>query len=109
MPLTTLDPSHLTQLVNYPADDVSKLARSLRGKSVSEDRQQVFKDYHDVISAAGDPSEARGVSEELCFVPRGGRRGHAVGPNLAAMVNRGRESVLFNVLVPNGEVDPQEL
>jgi putative heme-binding domain-containing protein len=32
-----------------------------------------------------------------------------VGPNLAAMVSRGMESVLFNVLVPNGEVDPKFL
>ena len=32
-----------------------------------------------------------------------------VGPNLAAMVSRGRESLLFNILVPNGEVDPRFL
>jgi putative heme-binding domain-containing protein len=33
--------------------------------------------------------------------------GHAVGPNLAAMVNRGGEAVLYNVIAPNAEVDPR--
>src|SRR5262249_36488844 len=33
--------------------------------------------------------------------------GHQVGPNLASMVSRGTESVLFNVIAPNAEVDPR--
>lgn len=108
VPLSTLDPSHLAQLVNYPADEVSKLARTLRGKTSSDDRLQVFKDYHDVISAAGDPAAGKLVFQKNCAsCHEVAGTGTAVGPNLAAMVNRGRESLLFNVLVPNGEVDPK--
>jgi putative heme-binding domain-containing protein len=36
-----------------------------------------------------------------------GSVGHQVGPNLASMVSRGLETVLFNVLAPNAEVDPR--
>jgi putative heme-binding domain-containing protein len=35
--------------------------------------------------------------------------GHAIGPNLAAMQNRGAETILTNVLEPNREVNPQYL
>jgi putative heme-binding domain-containing protein len=34
---------------------------------------------------------------------------NTLGPNLASMVSRGTEAMLFNVLVPNGEVDPRYL
>jgi putative heme-binding domain-containing protein len=35
--------------------------------------------------------------------------GNEIGPNLASMISRGAESVLFNILAPNGEVDPRYL
>jgi putative heme-binding domain-containing protein len=35
--------------------------------------------------------------------------GHELGPNLAAMKNRGPETILLNVLDPNREVNPQFL
>ncbi len=108
VPLGTLDPSHLTQLVNYPAEDVSNMARALRGQGISADRLQVFQDYRDAIAADGDPTRGKLVFQKNCASCHElAGNGAAVGPNLAAMVNRGRESLLFNVLVPNGEVDPK--
>ena len=35
--------------------------------------------------------------------------GHPIGPNLAAIKTRGRETILVNVLDPNREVNPQYL
>jgi putative heme-binding domain-containing protein len=109
IPLTTLDPTHIARLVNYPADEVSRLARSLHGQHISADRQQVFKEYQQA-STGGDPSRGKLVFEKNCATCHElGATGNAVGPNLAAMANRGPESLLFNVLVPNGEVDPRYL
>ena len=58
----------------------------------------------------GDAAQGKLVFEKNCSTCHEiGGVGHAVGPNLAAMVNRGAESVLFNVLAPNVEADPRFL
>jgi putative membrane-bound dehydrogenase-like protein len=105
-PTSALDPSHWAQLMNYPADDVSTLARKLHGQNISSDRRQVFQDYREVLEMVGDPVAGKIVFEKQCASCHElDGTGAAVGPNLAAMASRGRESLLFNVLVPNGEVD----
>jgi putative heme-binding domain-containing protein len=110
VPLTTLDPCHVTRLLNYPSDEVSRVARALRGQGVSDDRQQVFNGYQSLARATGDPAQGRLVFEKNCAAcHQFGGVGHAVGPNLAPLANRGSESLLFNILVPNGEVDPRFL
>jgi len=35
--------------------------------------------------------------------------GQEIGPSLVSMISRGTESALFNILAPNGEVDPRFL
>jgi putative heme-binding domain-containing protein len=63
-----------------------------------------------VALASGDAAQGRQVFEKNCATCHEiGGVGSAVGPNLAAMVSRGAESVLFNVLAPNVEVDPRFL
>ena len=110
VPLTTLDPGHVARLDNFPSDKVRKGARVLRGKSVAEDRKQLFADYRRAALAQGDAAHGKIVFEKNCAVCHNlDASGQALGPNLAAMVNRGAESLLFNVLVPNGEVDPRYL
>jgi putative membrane-bound dehydrogenase-like protein len=108
--LTTLDPAHAARLENFPSDTVRTKARSLRGKAVAEDRKQVFADYRETALNSGDASRGKLVFEKNCAVCHNLDAGsQAVGPNLAAMVSRGAESLVFNVLVPNGEVDPRYL
>jgi putative heme-binding domain-containing protein len=108
--LATFDPGHMARLENYPSADVSGLARKLRGRSVAADRQQVFQDYRAAASIAGDFARGKLVFQNNCAACHVlSSAGNAVGPNLAAMANRGAESLLFNVLVPNGEVDPRYL
>jgi putative membrane-bound dehydrogenase-like protein len=110
VPLSTLDPAQAAQLENYPSPKVSELARKLRGKNVSEDRRKVFDEYKKDTLAGGDPVQGKVVFEKNCATcHQVGGTGQTLGPNLAAMVSRGMESVLFNVLVPNGEVDPKFL
>lgn len=107
--VTTLDPSHVARLQNYPSPKVREIVRKLRGQGASEDRQKVFQEYRDGGAlAAGDAAQGKLVFEKNCATCHEvGGIGHAVGPNLASMINRGAESVLFNVLLPNAEVDPR--
>jgi putative heme-binding domain-containing protein len=106
--LTTLDPAQATKLENYPSAKVRAIARKLRGQAAPEDRQKVFNDYQEVLATNGDAVLGQEVFQKNCATCHEiGGIGSAVGPNLAAMVNRGAESVLFNVLAPNQEVDPR--
>jgi putative membrane-bound dehydrogenase-like protein len=108
--ITTLDPSHVARLQNYPSAKVREIVRKLKGQGVAKDRQKVFQEYKDggVLAGGGDPAQGKLVFEKNCATCHEiGGVGHAVGPNLAAMINRGAESVLFNVLAPNAEVDPR--
>ncbi|HVT28599.1 MAG TPA: c-type cytochrome, partial [Lacipirellulaceae bacterium] len=107
--LNSLDPSHVARLQNYPSPKVRQLARKLRGQSVAKDRQKVFQEYRDGgVLAGGDPAQGKLVFEKNCATcHQVAGVGHQVGPSLATMVSRGTESVLFNVLAPNAEVDPR--
>jgi putative heme-binding domain-containing protein len=108
--LTTLFPGHVAKLENFPAEEVRQFAQSLRGESVSADRREVFDDYRDAATRNGDPVRGKVAFEKNCAtcheVAPGG---NALAPNLASVVNRGPDAMLFNVLVPNGEVDPRYL
>jgi putative heme-binding domain-containing protein len=109
-PLTTLDPSHVARMESFPSEAVRELAQSLRGQGVSRDRREIFSDYRDGIAADGNSARGKLVFEKNCSTCHELESGgSAVGPNLAAMVNRGTESLLFNILAPNGEVDPRYL
>ncbi len=108
VPLSSLDPSHFAKLQHFPSEKVRSLAKSVSGNSVAEDRRQIFQQYKETAAMAGSPAHGKELFTKNCAVCHEIEgAGHAVGPNLASMVNRGMESVLFNVLVPNGEVDPR--
>jgi putative heme-binding domain-containing protein len=109
MPLTTLDPSHISRLQNYPSPKVREIVRKLGGQGVTKDRQKLVQEYRDGGALnGGDAAQGKLVFEKNCSTCHEvAGIGHQVGPNLAAMVSRGTESVLFNVLAPNAEVDPR--
>ncbi|HEX4413624.1 MAG TPA: PVC-type heme-binding CxxCH protein [Lacipirellulaceae bacterium] len=106
--ITVLEPAQVSKLQNYPDPKVRAIVKKLGGQGMSEDRQKVFKDYHDEALAGGDATKGKAVFEKNCSTCHEvASIGHAVGPNLAAMVNRGAEAVLYNVIAPNAEVDPR--
>lgn len=108
--ITSLGPAQIGRLENYPSPKVRGIARKLHGQNVSADRQKVFNDYREVLAAKGDAEAGKQIFQKNCSVCHEvGGVGVAVGPNLSAMVNRGSESVLYNVLAPNMEVDPRFL
>lgn len=108
--ITTLDPGHVARLDNYPDETTQELARSLRGQHITADRQQVFNDYREVVLAGGDAVKGKAVFEKHCATcHKLGGVGQEIGPSLVSMISRGAESALFNILAPNGEVDPRFL
>jgi putative heme-binding domain-containing protein len=110
MPLTTLSPGQVSRLENFPADEVRQLARALRGEGVAADRRQVFQEYRDAATVTGDPAQGRQAFEKHCATCHAvATQSDTIAPNLASVVSRGAESLLFNVLVPNGEVDARYL
>ena len=108
--ITTLDPAQVSKIANYPSPKVRDIARKLSGQGVTADRQQVFEDYREIALSKGDAEQGKAVFAKNCSACHElAGVGSAVGPNLAAMVSRGMESVLLNVLAPNKEVDPRFL
>jgi putative heme-binding domain-containing protein len=83
----------------------------MSGETVPSDRRQVFDEYRDAaLAGSGDATLGKVVFEKNCSTCHAlNASADALGPNLLQMVKRGRESTLFNILVPNGEVDPRFL
>lgn len=108
IPLASLDPSHVARLQNYPSAKVKSLARKLRVEPSSGERKKILDAYLQAVLAGGDAQRGAQVFQKNCATCHEvGGAGTAVGPSLAAMVNRGTETLLFNVLNPNAEVDPR--
>ncbi len=73
-------------------------------------RADVVAAYRSALGRKGNATRGRAVFEKTCAsCHRVGDLGQEIGPNLAAMRNRGAEAILVNVLDPNREVNPQFL
>lgn len=73
-----------------------------------ENRDEIVALYRKSLSMKGDAVRGKALFEKNCSTcHRLDGIGKETGPNLAAMVNRGAEAILLNVLDPNREVNPQ--
>lgn len=70
-------------------------------------RAEIVERYRESLSIEGDASSGATVFEKNCSqCHQVGGQGNAIGPSLEAMITRGEESVLINLLDPNREVNP---
>jgi putative heme-binding domain-containing protein len=84
------------------------LADKVANKNQLSSRSEVLAAYRETLTTAGDVSRGKQVFSKICAAcHQFGGVGHAIGPNLATMRNRGPDAVLTNVLAPNQEVNPQ--
>lgn len=75
---------------------------------VPEERKLVYDAYRSVLGEPGNVARGRELFKQSCAsCHKLEDVGQAIGPNLAAMKNRGSESLLYNTLIPNQEVDPR--
>jgi putative membrane-bound dehydrogenase-like protein len=73
-------------------------------------RSDVVKAYAKALELDGDLQRGKQAFKKNCSVCHKVENvGVEIGPNLAAMQNRGPETILVNVLDPNREVNPQFL
>jgi putative membrane-bound dehydrogenase-like protein len=73
-------------------------------------RMKVVESYRPALKLEGNPKRGKVLFAKSCAICHqlpGQIKGNAVGPNLAAMANRGADAILLNLLAPNREVNPQ--
>lgn len=90
--------------------EIRELALKLAAANRPADRVEVLTAYRPALETAGDAMRGKEIFKKNCSACHKLQgQGHELGPNLAAMKNRGAEAILVNVLDPNREVNPQYL
>lgn len=103
-----LDPARLKALLEHRDEALAARAKAVLGDLEFGRRQDVVESYRDVLTMPGDVARGEVAFRKVCAAcHKIGDVGHEIGPNLAALQNRGAESILLNVLDPNREVNPQ--
>jgi putative membrane-bound dehydrogenase-like protein len=100
-------PGHWQWLSTHSDPQLRERAVQL-GQSLRGNRQEILQQYQPALEMEGDVSRGQKVFQKICAnCHQLQGQGFAIGPNLAAMRNRGSEAILSNVMVPNAEVNPQ--
>jgi putative membrane-bound dehydrogenase-like protein len=111
-----LDPARAKSLTEHRNQQIRELAREAlesRGAATREEREKVIASYREVMTKNSDANSASAERGKLAFrktcaaCHKLDDFGHVVGPDLAAIGNRGAEAILLAVLDPNREVNPQ--
>ena len=103
-----LNLTRLAELKPILSDKRAQQIDSILLRPGSSDRAKLIKEYSAALTIDGDATKGRQVFNKHCTVCHQlNGEGHAIGPNLVAMKNRGSEAILVNILNPNAEVNPQ--
>lgn len=105
---TDIDASHIELIKKHADKGVARVANELFENTAR--RADVVEQYRPVLEKPGDLTRGKVFFAKKCAACHKVEGvGHELGPNLAAMKNRGAEAILLNVLDPNREVNPQYL
>jgi putative heme-binding domain-containing protein len=105
-----LEPGRLKMLSAHPDAAIGSRAQKLLAQTSGAAREKVVADYRPALETTGDAERGKLAFKKTCAAcHKLDGVGHEIGPNLAAMRNRGPETILLNVLDPNREVNPQYL
>jgi putative heme-binding domain-containing protein len=108
IPATDIDPGRLKVLEGHSNPAVGTQAARVAKLLKLGRRADVVKAYEKALTMKGDAPRGKALFEKVCAAcHRMEGVGHEIGPNLAALQNRGAETILLNVLDPNREVNPQ--
>jgi putative heme-binding domain-containing protein len=100
--------SELEQLRQHPDGAIRAHATKVLPKLENADRAALIAQYAAALTLSANHKRGAELFQKQCATcHKLGGIGHELGPNLAAMKNRGREAILVNVLDPNREVNPQ--
>jgi putative membrane-bound dehydrogenase-like protein len=105
-----VDPGRVQLLASFPDAEIRRRAKRVFAAGVDEARAAVVAKYRPAMAAAGDVERGRAVFRKQCAAcHRLEQFGTAVGADLSAIGDRGKEAVLLNILDPNREVKPHYL
>lgn len=108
IPALDLEPARVKLLESNADPAIRNRAKQLAAKLQLGRRQDVLDAYKPALTLAGDAGRGKMHFQKVCAAcHRLENVGNEIGANLAAIQNRGADAILFNVLDPNREVNPQ--
>ncbi|MFI4874662.1 MAG: PVC-type heme-binding CxxCH protein [Blastopirellula sp. JB062] len=103
-----LDLAMLNAMKSLVSDQLGERIEALAAPADQSHRNAIVQEYRSALQMSGDRKRGEAVFLKNCAsCHQLNGKGHPIGPNLAAMKNRGPEAILTNVLNPNLEVNPQ--
>jgi putative membrane-bound dehydrogenase-like protein len=111
VPVTEIDPATREALLRLPDAPLHERAeRLLKATTPAADRAEVLQHYAQALNLGGDPKRGAEVFAKNCLTchQRAGK-GHRVGPDLASVAGRAKETLLSDILDPNREVAPDSM
>ncbi|WP_105352445.1 MULTISPECIES: PVC-type heme-binding CxxCH protein [Pirellulaceae] len=100
--------SQLAELKPILSAERGQQIDGLLNRNARSDRAEIINAYRLALTLEGDKDRGHLVFTKQCTACHQlNGEGHPLGPNLAAMKNRGAEAILVNILNPNAEVNPQ--
>lgn len=103
-----VDLDQRTRLLRSGDKDIKELATKIFGGGVSANRKQVIETYKAAATGTGDPHAGEKAFKKVCAAcHRIDGQGHEVGPDISDVRNKTREQLLFDILDPNGAVEPR--
>jgi len=108
--VSDIDPTRRKQLTDHKDEALRSRAEKLIGEFRLEPRKKVLDGYRDVVNMSGDRDHGKLLFKKHCSAcHRLEGIGHDIAPNLLTTQNHTAETIMYNVLAPNREVDPRYL
>lgn len=102
------DAARRQSLLEATEESVRSRAAKLLSQSTTVDRKQILERYASAVTASGAASRGQTVFAKTCATcHRLGNLGVAVGPDLAPLAGKPRQTLLAAILDPNQAVDPR--
>lgn len=106
IPASSLSSLQYAALKRHPDKSLRQAAEKLAQPNAN--RAKLIADYMPALTMPANPERGKTLFTATCAACHKHQNiGAEIGPNLAAMVLRGPESLLVNILDPNREVNPQ--
>ncbi len=104
------DATQRNQLINHRDVAIRKRAATLLGQSVNADRQKVVREWESALALHGDYLKGAAVFTKHCTTCHQLEGlGHVVGPDLAALSDKSRRTLLLSILDPSRSIDARYL
>ncbi len=103
-----LDAFRRQLLLNHREATISQRAQTIFASTTEASRQEVLDAYAKVVQQTGDATAGRELFAKKCALcHKFDSKGHAVGPDLAALTDKSPQAMLVAILDPNRAIEAQ--